>query len=61
MAFDRHRPPYKLAVAMLSEIVVVFGFLLAKQYRGDFVEQTELRVISGRAGLVEASGGPDRR
>ncbi len=56
MAFDRHRPPYKLAGAVLLAIVVLFGFLLAKQYRGDFVEQTELRVISGRAGLVVDPG-----
>ncbi|HYO04267.1 MAG TPA: MCE family protein [Mycobacterium sp.] len=56
MAFDRHRPPYKLAGAVLLAVVVPFGFLLAKQYRGDFVEQTELRVISGRAGLVVDPG-----
>ncbi|MCW2733688.1 MAG: virulence factor Mce family protein, partial [Mycobacterium sp.] len=56
MAFDRHRPPYKLAGAVLLAIVVLFGFLLAKQYRGDFVKQTELRVLAGRAGLVVDPG-----
>ncbi|MDT5337633.1 MAG: phospholipid/cholesterol/gamma-HCH transport system substrate-binding protein [Mycobacterium sp.] len=56
MAFDRHRPPYKLAGSVLLAIVVLFGFLLAKQYRGDFVEQSELKVISGRAGLVVDPG-----
>jgi len=56
MAFDRHRPPYKLAGAVLLAIVVVLGFLLGKQYRGDFVDQIELTVISGRAGLVVDPG-----
>ena len=56
MAFDRHRPPYKWAGAVLLAIAVLFGFLLAKQYRGDFVEQTELRVMSDRAGLVVDPG-----
>ncbi|TPG31920.1 MCE family protein [Mycolicibacterium hodleri] len=56
MALDRHRPPYKSAGAVLVVIAVLFGFLLAKQYRGDFVEQTELRVVSGRAGLVVDPG-----
>ncbi|OPX09218.1 MCE family protein [Mycobacterium sp. AT1] len=51
MAFDRHRPPYRLAGAVLVAIVVLFGVLMAKQYRGDFVEQTELVVVSDRAGL----------
>ena len=37
-------------------IVVLFGVLMAKQYRGDFVAQTELVVISDRAGLVVDPG-----
>ena len=37
-------------------IVVLFGVLMAKQYRGDFVEQTELAVVSDRAGLVVDPG-----
>lgn len=37
-------------------IVVLFGVLMAKQYRGDFVEQTELVVVSDRAGLVVDPG-----
>lgn len=37
-------------------IVVLFGVLIAKQYRGDFVEQTELVVMSDRAGLVVDPG-----
>ncbi|TQR84744.1 MCE family protein [Mycobacterium hodleri] len=56
MAFDRHRPPYRLAGAVLVAIVVLFGVLMAKQYRGDFVEQTELVVVSDRAGLVVDPG-----
>ncbi|BDX30260.1 virulence factor Mce family protein [Mycobacterium antarcticum] len=56
MVFDRHRPPYKLAGAVLVAIVVLLGFLFAKQYRGDFVAQTEIRVLSGRAGLVVDPG-----
>jgi phospholipid/cholesterol/gamma-HCH transport system substrate-binding protein len=56
MAFDRHRPPYRLAGAVLVAIVVLFGVLMAKQYRGDFVEQTELVVMSDRAGLVVDPG-----
>lgn len=59
MVFDRHRPPYRLAGAVLVAIVVLMGFLLAKQYRGDFVAQTEIRVLSGRAGLVVDSGSKD--
>jgi phospholipid/cholesterol/gamma-HCH transport system substrate-binding protein len=56
MAFDRHRPPYRLAGAVLVAIVVFFGVLMAKQYRGDFVGQTELVVVSDRAGLVVDPG-----
>jgi phospholipid/cholesterol/gamma-HCH transport system substrate-binding protein len=56
MAFDRHRPPYRLAGAVVLAIIVLFGFLMAKQYCGDFVAQTELRVTSGRAGLVVDPG-----
>lgn len=56
MAFDRHRPPYRLAGAGLVAIVVLFGVLLAKQYRGDFVGRTELVVMSDRAGLVVDPG-----
>ena len=37
-------------------IVVLFGVLMSKQYRGDFVEQTELLVVSDRAGLVVDPG-----
>lgn len=37
-------------------IVVLFGVLMAKQYRGDFVGQTELVVMSDRAGLVVDPG-----
>lgn len=37
-------------------IVVLFGVLMAKQYRGDFVEQTELVVMSDRAGVVVDPG-----
>jgi phospholipid/cholesterol/gamma-HCH transport system substrate-binding protein len=56
MAFDRHRPPYRLAGAVLVAIAVLFGFLLAKQYRGDFADRTELTVVSSRAGLVVDPG-----
>ncbi|MBJ7339916.1 MCE family protein [Mycolicibacterium sp.] len=56
MVFDRHRPPYKVAGAVLVAITVSFGFLLAKQYRGDFIDRTELRVMSARAGLVVDPG-----
>jgi phospholipid/cholesterol/gamma-HCH transport system substrate-binding protein len=56
VAFDRHRPPYKLAGTVLLAIVVALGFLLAKQYRGGFVERTELKVLSDRAGLVVDPG-----
>jgi phospholipid/cholesterol/gamma-HCH transport system substrate-binding protein len=56
MAFDRHRPPYKLAGAGLLAILVVLGFLLTKQYRGEFVERAALEVVSGRAGLVVDPG-----
>lgn len=37
-------------------IVMLFGVVMAKQYRGDFVEQTELVVVSDRAGLVVDPG-----
>jgi len=37
-------------------IVVFFGVPMAKRYRGDFVEQTELVVVSDRAGLVVDPG-----
>ncbi|MEU0494923.1 MCE family protein [Mycobacterium sp. NPDC006124] len=56
MAFDRHRPPYRLAGAALVVVVAVFGVLLAKQYRGDFVGRAPLTVISDRAGLVVDPG-----
>lgn len=41
---------------MLVAIVVLFGVLMTKQYRGDFVGQTELVVMSDRAGLVVDPG-----
>jgi phospholipid/cholesterol/gamma-HCH transport system substrate-binding protein len=53
---DRHQPPYRLAGAVLVVIVVVFAVLLAKQYRGDFVNRTELQLVSDRAGLVADPG-----
>jgi len=56
MALDRHRPPYRLAGALLVAITVVLGMLLAKQYRGDFVGRTDLVVTSDRAGLVVDPG-----
>lgn len=37
-------------------ITAVFAVLLAKQYRGDFMPRTELRVVSERAGLVVDPG-----
>ena len=56
MSLDRHEPPYKLAGAVLIAIVVVFAVLLAKQYRGDFVDRTELDLVSDRSGLVVDPG-----
>jgi phospholipid/cholesterol/gamma-HCH transport system substrate-binding protein len=56
MAFDRHRPPYKVAGAVLLAVALGIGVLIAMQYRGDFVHRTELRVMSGRAGLVVDPG-----
>jgi phospholipid/cholesterol/gamma-HCH transport system substrate-binding protein len=53
---DRHRPPYKLAGAVVVVIATVFAVLLAKQYRGDFVDRTELDLISERSGLVVDPG-----
>lgn len=37
-------------------MVAVLGFLLAKQYRGDFTGWTELDVVANRAGLVVDPG-----
>src|SRR5689334_10348722 len=56
MAFDRHHPPYRLAGAALVAVAVLFGGLLAKQYRGDFDARTALTLTSDRAGLVVDPG-----
>jgi len=56
MAFDRHHPPYRLAGAALVAVAVLFGGLLAKQYRGDFDARAALTLTSDRAGLVVDPG-----
>lgn len=56
MGFDHHRPPYRVAGVVLLALALVFGVLLTMQYRGDFVDRTELEVMSGRAGLVVDPG-----
>jgi phospholipid/cholesterol/gamma-HCH transport system substrate-binding protein len=53
---DRHKPPYKVAGAVFLVIIAAFGVALAKQFHGDFMSMTELKVVSARAGLVVDPG-----
>jgi phospholipid/cholesterol/gamma-HCH transport system substrate-binding protein len=53
---DRHKPPYKVAGAVFLVIIALFGVALAKQFRGDYLPRTELKVVSARAGLVVDPG-----
>ena len=50
------RPPYKLAGLALLLITALVGTVLAVQFRGGFTENTELTLVSQRAGLVMDPG-----
>jgi len=53
---DRHNPPYRTAGAVLSVITAVLAGLIYMQFRGDFIDKTELTLMSSRAGLVVEPG-----
>ena len=56
MFVDRHNPPYRTAGAVLLVITAVVAGLIYMQFRGDFIDKTELTLMSSRAGLVVEPG-----
>ena len=56
MFVDRHNPPYRTAGAVLLVITAVLAGLIYMQFRGDFIDKTELTLMSSRAGLVVEPG-----
>jgi phospholipid/cholesterol/gamma-HCH transport system substrate-binding protein len=53
---QRHHPPYKAAGAVLLVVVAITGFLLVRQFRGQFTPTAQLTVVASRAGLVVDPG-----
>jgi phospholipid/cholesterol/gamma-HCH transport system substrate-binding protein len=53
---DRHRPPYKTAGAVFLVIASVVAALIYLQFRGDLTANTQLTLLSPRAGLVVERG-----
>jgi len=53
---DRHKPPYKVAGAVLVVLTVAAASLLFLQFRGELTEKTPLTVLAPRAGLVVDPG-----
>jgi phospholipid/cholesterol/gamma-HCH transport system substrate-binding protein len=56
VSFDRHHPPYKLAGAVLLTVAAVVATLIYLQFRGALTDQTQLTLLSSRAGLVVDPG-----
>ncbi|KUI11611.1 MCE-family protein MCE1A [Mycobacterium sp. GA-1285] len=56
MFVDRHKPPYKVAGAVLLIVVTVAAGLLYLQFRGDLRRQAQLTLLAPRAGLVVERG-----
>ncbi|OBB73584.1 MCE family protein [Mycobacterium sp. 852014-52144_SCH5372336] len=56
MFVDRHKPPYKVAGAVLLIVATVAASLLYLQFRGDLSRKAQLTVLSPRAGLVVERG-----
>ena len=56
MPFDRHRPPYKTAGAVSVVIAIVVATFIYLEFRGDLTDNTQLTLLSPRAGLVVEPG-----
>lgn len=56
MFVDRHKPPYKVAGAVLLIVVTVAAGLLYLQFRGDLSRKAQLLLLAPRAGLVVERG-----
>lgn len=56
MFVDRHKPPYKVAGAILTIVAVFAAALLYLQFRGDLTRKTQLTLLAPRAGLVVERG-----
>lgn len=56
MFVDRHKPPYKVAGAVLLVVATVAAGLLYLQFRGDLSRKTQLILLAPRAGLVVERG-----
>ncbi|VEG51024.1 virulence factor Mce family protein [Mycolicibacterium aurum] len=48
---DTRQPPYKIAGLVLTIITIIAIVLVYLQFRGDFLNRTELTMMSGRSGL----------
>jgi phospholipid/cholesterol/gamma-HCH transport system substrate-binding protein len=53
---DRHKPPYKVAGAVLLVLAVSVAGFVFLQFRGELTPKTRLTVLSPRAGLVVDPG-----
>jgi phospholipid/cholesterol/gamma-HCH transport system substrate-binding protein len=53
---DRHRPPYKTAGAVFLVIASFVAAFIYLQFRGDLTDNTQLTLLSPRAGLVVERG-----
>jgi phospholipid/cholesterol/gamma-HCH transport system substrate-binding protein len=56
VSVDRHKPPYKVAGAVLLVLVAIAASFVFLQFRGDLMRKTHLTVLSPRAGLVVDPG-----
>jgi phospholipid/cholesterol/gamma-HCH transport system substrate-binding protein len=56
VVIDRHKPPYKVAGAVLLVILAAVFVLISLQSRGVFRSRTDLTVVSPRSGLVVDPG-----
>jgi phospholipid/cholesterol/gamma-HCH transport system substrate-binding protein len=56
VVIDRHKPPYKVAGAVLLVILAAVVVLISLQSRGVFRSRTDLTVVSPRSGLVVDPG-----
>ena len=56
MLVDRHRPPYKTAGAVFLAILAAVTAFIYLEFRGALADNTQLTLLSSRAGLVVERG-----
>ena len=53
---SKPKSPFKTAGAVLALVIVVILTLVYLQFRGDFLDRTDLKMLSGRSGLSMSPG-----